>query len=79
MVCLQCTFVVSQAHWTFYRYNLSLNVVFLFQSFLVITVTAIYIFNSNIQHEFKQGTKELTYKYISWVYRTISNIFGLVS
>ena len=44
MVCLQCTFVVSQAHWTFYRYNLSLNVVFLFQSFLVITVTAIYIY-----------------------------------
>ena len=37
-VCLHCTIAVSHAQYIFKSYKLILKVVFLFQSFLVITV-----------------------------------------
>ena len=36
-ICLQSTIAVSHAHWTLKSYNSILIVVFLFQSFLIIT------------------------------------------
>ena len=37
-VCLHCTLAESYAHWTISSPNLILKVIFLFQSFLIITV-----------------------------------------
>ena len=45
-ICLRCTITVSHAHLTFKCYNLIPKVVFLFQSFLVITICQCNLMNS---------------------------------
>ena len=44
MVCLPYIIALSRVHWTIFSYNLSIHVVFLFQSFLVLNAISVFLY-----------------------------------